>query len=89
MKTGVADVTYTVKKLKWKWTGHTIRSRKNKWAKDVTVWYPRDGKRKRGGQRKRWEDEIKAAAGATWSRKAMDKQLWKTLGEAFAKGQSD
>ncbi|XP_063619666.1 uncharacterized protein LOC134792326 [Cydia splendana] len=87
-KTKVADVTYTVMKLKWNWTGHTIRNQKNKWSKDIIMWYPRDGKRRRGRQRKRWEDEIMETAGKTWRRKAANRKLWQALGEAYAKGAS-
>lgn len=88
-KTKISDVTYTVKKLKWKWVGHMIRNKRNKWSKDVTMWYPRDGKRRKGRQRKRWEDDIKKMAGTTWRRKATNRKLWQSLGEAYAKGQTD
>ncbi|GBP21853.1 hypothetical protein EVAR_6825_1 [Eumeta japonica] len=43
-ETKVEDVTYTVKKLNW--VGHTI-SKKKKWTKEVIVWCPRDGKRRK------------------------------------------
>lgn len=88
-RTKVIDVTYTVKKLKWKWAGHMIRSKKKKWTKDVTVWYPRDGKRRKGRQKIRWEDDIKQIATTTWHRKATNREIWETLGEAYAKGQAD
>ncbi|KAG6462790.1 hypothetical protein O3G_MSEX013475 [Manduca sexta] len=88
-KTKVIDVPYTVKKLKWEWAGHMLRNSKNKWTKDVTMWYSRDGKRRQGRQNIRWEDDIKKIAGPTWQRKAANRKLWKTLGEAYAKGQAD
>lgn len=88
-KTKVTDVTYTVRKLKWKWAGHMIRNRKEKWTKDVTVWYPRDGKRRKGRQKIRWEDDIKQIATTTWQRKAASREIWETLGEAYAKWQAD
>lgn len=33
-------------------------------VKKVTSWYPRDGKRLKGRQITRWEDNIKAVAGS-------------------------
>ena len=62
-----------------------IRSRKDKWIKDVTEWYPRDGKRRRGGQVKRWEDDLPKG----WRRMARDRHKWSGLEEAYVKGQPD
>lgn len=83
-QTKTTDVKYCIRKLKWKWTGHMIRNKKDKWTKDITEWCPRQNKRKRGRQRRRWEDDIVRVAGATWMRKAHDRKLWKSLGEAYA-----
>lgn len=88
-KTKVKDVTYTLKKLKWNWAGHMVRSKKKKWTNEITVWCPRDGKRRKGRQKIRWEDDIKKVAGITWQRNAENRQIWITLGEAYAKGQAD
>ncbi|GBP08680.1 hypothetical protein EVAR_7277_1 [Eumeta japonica] len=81
----VEDVTYTVKKLKWNWVGDMIRSKKKKWTKEVTVWCPRDGKRRKIS----WDDDMKKVAGITWQRRAENKKTWNTLGEAYVKGQVD
>ncbi|GBP75719.1 hypothetical protein EVAR_58812_1 [Eumeta japonica] len=35
-----------------------MRTSKEKWTKDVLEWYPRNGKRKRGGHIKRWKDDL-------------------------------
>ncbi|GBP03803.1 Mariner Mos1 transposase [Eumeta japonica] len=35
-----------------------MRTNKEKWTKYVSEWYPRNGKKKRGGQIKRWEDDL-------------------------------
>lgn len=86
--TRITDVTYCIKKLKWKWAGHMIRSKKDKWSKEVTEWCPRGNRRKRGRQRRRWEDDIRKVAGIAWSRQAQDRNLWQILGEAYA-GQQD
>ncbi|GBP73169.1 LINE-1 reverse transcriptase homolog [Eumeta japonica] len=52
-------------------------------------WYPRQGKRKRGRPQKRWEDDIRQAAGVTWNRVTQDRHEWKRLEEAFADWQTD
>ncbi|GBO99550.1 hypothetical protein EVAR_710_1 [Eumeta japonica] len=69
------NVTYCVKTLKWKWAGYMMRSKKDKWAKDVIEWCSRDQKRKRGRQRRRWEN-IKKIAGITWARKTQNRMLY-------------
>jgi exonuclease III len=82
-KTKVADITRCIKKLKWRWTGHMMREKMEKWTKDITEWYPRQGKRKRGRPIMRWEDDIKKKAGATWRREAKDRTKWKAWEEAY------
>lgn len=68
-----------------------LRSKKQKWSKDVTFWYPLTEKRKKRGRQKiRWEDDdIKREAGTKWRRKTSYRELWQTAGKAFAKGQAD
>ncbi|CAF4810844.1 unnamed protein product [Pieris macdunnoughi] len=51
----------------------------------ATLWQPRDGKRGRGRQVRRWEDDLKLAAGPFWLRVARDRIHWKELEEAYAK----
>ncbi|GBP30708.1 hypothetical protein EVAR_75932_1 [Eumeta japonica] len=48
--------------------GHMMRDKRGKWCKAVSEWYPRDGKRSRGRQCIRWEDNIKMTAGPRWRR---------------------
>lgn len=83
-KTKLTDILSRIDQLKWRWTGHMLRCKKEKWSKKVTVWYPRDGVRSRGRKARRWEDELKLTVGAHWTRVAMDRQQWKELEEAFA-----
>ncbi|XP_047998769.1 uncharacterized protein LOC125236115 [Leguminivora glycinivorella] len=85
-RTKITDVNQTMKQLKWKWTGHMLRDKREKWSKDITSWYPRDGKRKDGGQKMRWENEFRKVAGALWRRQALDRETWRNMGEAYAKG---
>lgn len=81
--TKVEDIIKKIRQLKWRWTGHMTRDSKIKWTKIVSEWYPRDGKRKRGRQVKRWTDDIKKIGGTIWPRKANDRMLWKQLEEAY------
>lgn len=83
-QTKITDITYCIKKLKWRWAGHMIRSKRDKWSKDVTMWWPRGNKRKKGRQRRRWEDDVRRIAGTTWTRQAQNRAFWQTLGEAYA-----
>ncbi|CAF4882123.1 unnamed protein product [Pieris macdunnoughi] len=84
-KTNVSDVLQKIRKLKRNWIGHIMRTNKEKWTKDVIEWYPRNGKRKRGGQVKRWEDDLPKG----WRRSAKDREMWKRLGEAYVDRQPD
>lgn len=63
------------KKLKWKWTGHIIREKNEKWTKIMSDWYPRDGKGTKGRQIKLWEDVFKIAVGPEWLRIAGDREF--------------
>ncbi|GBP49720.1 hypothetical protein EVAR_33474_1 [Eumeta japonica] len=77
--------TKNIRKLKWNWTGHTMRTNKEKWTKDVLEWYPRNGKRKRGGQIKRWENDLPKER----RRSTKDREKWQKLGEAYVDRQPD
>ncbi|CAF4908416.1 unnamed protein product [Pieris macdunnoughi] len=86
-RTKLTDILIRIDQQKWRWTGHLMRSSsssKNKWSNIVTHWYPRNGKRSRGRQYRRWEDELKLTAGPNWRRVALDRTQWKELEEAFA-----
>lgn len=81
--TKTRDVIVTIKKLKWKWAGHTVRG-KDKWSKSILFWFLGHLRRKRGRPFRRWIDDIKKIAGATWTRSATDRVTWKGLEEAYA-----
>lgn len=83
-KTKLSDILERIDLQKWRWTGHMLRSRQEKWSQIITQWYPRDGKRSQGRQQMRWEDELKLTAGPKWRRVAQDRKQWKLLEEAFA-----
>lgn len=82
-KTKFKNAYTTYKQLKWRWTGHMMREKQEKWTKLITEWYPLDGKRHRGRQVKRWEDDVKKVAGSTWTRTAKMRNDWRALEEAF------
>ncbi|GBP52316.1 Putative uncharacterized transposon-derived protein F52C9.6 [Eumeta japonica] len=79
MKTKLTDILLRIDQQKWRWTGHMMRDKQGKWCKAVSEWYPRDGKRSRGRQCIRWEDDIKMTAGPRWRRVTQDRPQWKLL----------
>ncbi|GFS22622.1 endonuclease-reverse transcriptase [Elysia marginata] len=56
--------------------GETTRHR---WTLRVTEWQPRNGKRSRGRQARRWRDDIVRTMGNTWTREAKDKEEWRRV----------
>lgn len=72
-ETKIIHVKYKIKKLKCKWAGHLMKSKIEKWAKEVTEWCPRYNKKNRGRQYCRWEDDIKKVK--NWVRKTRDRSL--------------
>ena len=73
------DLLTTVKKRKLRWYGHVTRS--NGLCKKVLQGTVPE-KRKRGRQKKRWEDNIKEWTGLDFNnsqRAAEDRQIWKTI----------
>lgn len=87
-KTKFEKVQSVCRKLKWRWTGHMLREKKEKWTRIITEWYPRESRRSRGRQPKRWEDDLKQVAGPEWLRTAKDRNKWKSLEEAFVERQA-
>ena len=82
-KTKVKDVLSEAAKRKWRWAGHVARQRDGRWTKEVTEWYPRDGRRRRGRQKTRWMDDITSVAGNNWISAAQERAKWKLHVEAF------
>ena len=69
----------SVKRRKLKWYGHVTRS--SGLAKTILQGTVREGRR-RGRQRKRWEDNIKEWTGRVWNtllRKAENREEWRKL----------
>ncbi|GFR95797.1 endonuclease-reverse transcriptase [Elysia marginata] len=75
-ETQVLDIAKYIAKQKWKWAGHVARLQDNRWTPRVTEWQPRNGKRSRRRQAKRWRDDIVRTMGNTWTREAKDREEW-------------
>ncbi|GBP71749.1 Ubiquitin carboxyl-terminal hydrolase 8 [Eumeta japonica] len=56
-----------------------LQTREEKWSIIVTHWYPRDGRRDRGGQSLKWEEELKQIAIPNWRRVALNNEEWNYL----------
>ena len=70
------DLLTSVKRHKLKWYGHVTRS--SELAKTILQGTVQGGRR-RGRQRKRWEDNIKEWTGLEWNvilRKAENREVW-------------
>ena len=82
-KTRITDITEKVANLKWEWAGHVCRMHPERWAKATTEWVPLDSRRGRGRPKKRWRVDLDAFC-TDWQGLALDRDLWKEKGEAFA-----
>ena len=81
-RTKIIDIIEYTLKQKRK-AGHGAKIKDNRWTKRCTEWQPRRGKRSRGRPSRRWQDEITEKKRTTCSRKATDRQQWKTLMEGY------
>lgn len=85
-RTQVTDAVIHTRKLKWKWAGHLSRYEDGRWTNRVTKWRgPSTGKRRVGRPLKRWADDIRAVAGESWMKEALDREKWSSLEEAFTR----
>lgn len=60
-----------------RWTGHVVRMDDNRLPKQVFYGQLKEGKQSRGGQKKRYEDILKA----TLKSSSIDVKTWETLGQ--------
>ena len=58
------------------------------WAKITTFWSPDTARRHRGRSRKRWRDELDKT-NDQWSTLTLDREIWKSWGEAVAQPWDD
>ena len=74
----IEDLLTSVKRRKLKWYGHVTRS--SGLAKTILLGTVQGGRR-RGRQRKRWEDNIKEWTGLEWNiilRKVKNREEWES-----------
>ena len=55
----------------------------NRWTRRITEWQPRNGKRARGRQKRRWHDNLATYMDPTWTRIAQDCQTWQNHEEGY------
>jgi len=66
-----------------RWSGHVVRMGDERLPKQIFYSELKEGKRKRGGQKKRFKDALKASMkkcnidSNTWETKAKDKETWR------------
>lgn len=84
-KTKVINAVTHAMRLKWKWAGHMIRTKGERWTKLVTIWKGPTGKRARGRPIDRWTDDLRKVAGDNWMDTARDRVHWKQLEEAYTR----
>ncbi len=56
-KTGGKDTGETIIKLKWRYVGHIVRDKKNKWGTKTLNWRPFGESRKKSRPATRWRDK--------------------------------
>ena len=84
---GNMNVVHRYRRMKWDWAGHVARMSDNRWTYKINYWRPH-GKRKRGGQKRNWEDDINNfLQHKLYHRVAWDRSEWNRLREAFAQKQ--
>lgn len=83
--TGLTDIGKTIALRKWKWVGHMIRCKDDRWTTRMMNWCPMDRKRKVGRPKTRWDEEMRKICGeATWRRVVWERNEWKRMGNVLA-----
>ena len=73
-KTKIKEAMKTAHQIKWKWGGHVLRMKDDRWTHRTTIWDQRKGKRKVGRQHNRWEDDFKTELGKLWTKTARKRE---------------
>ncbi|KAI8430300.1 hypothetical protein MSG28_000610 [Choristoneura fumiferana] len=82
-RTRLTDIARVITQRKWKWAGHICRRSDGRWGKAVMEWRPRTGRRNVGRQEMRWTDDLVKVAGRCWMRRALDRDEWRAMQDAF------
>lgn len=83
--TKLTDALTQALKLKWQWAGHVSRLTDNRWTIKTTTWRGPTGKRRAGRPKRRWADDLSDIAGKNWQTISKDRDVWKSLEEAFTR----
>ncbi|KAJ8723655.1 hypothetical protein PYW07_007635 [Mythimna separata] len=85
--TKIQNIRERIRLLKWNWAGHVCRMENDRWTKKVTEWLPREETRSKGRPKTRHThtDIFTQKVGPDWTRKARDREMWKTLGRPTPK----
>jgi len=84
-RTGMKRIGYTIRKMKFKYAGHVVRGKGDRWNRRLLDWTPYGEKRKKGRPRKRcWREEIEQRVGGLWQRCVENRKIWRNIGEAYA-----
>ncbi len=67
-KTKMKSINYAIQNLKWKYAGHMVQQKGDRWKKKVEEWTPYGQKRAVGRPMTRWRDEIEKELGPQWRR---------------------
>ena len=78
-KTGVKDIIERVWCMRGQWAGHVARMSNTRWPNITSEWTPREGKRVRGGPKRRWRDNIEEVGSSQWMRVAQNRSAWREL----------
>ena len=82
-RTNIRDIGYSIKKAKFKYAGHIMRGKDDRWEKRVTEWRPCEGKRGNRRLKTRWRDELERRVGTLWHREVYGRGKWREIGEAY------
>ena len=67
-QTMVTDIINRIERLKWKWAGHVVRQKDNRWTKEKQLCIQEMEKENVDDNRTRWIGDIEKVAGITWER---------------------
>jgi hypothetical protein len=79
--TGQEEINLEIRKIKFRWIGHTLRKEDGEVPKAALLWNPQ-GNRKRGRPKISWRRSVTKELGRKWKELwflAADRQKWKEL----------
>uniref|UniRef100_A0A914UTX3 Endonuclease-reverse transcriptase n=1 Tax=Plectus sambesii TaxID=2011161 RepID=A0A914UTX3_9BILA len=87
--TKIRDLVQAARQRKWRLARKVAMMSQDRWARRLTEWRPRIGKRDVGRPRRRWQDVISKTAGVQWMQAAHCDKQWSRIGEAFIRNECD